>query len=412
VDRIVVVGGSLAGVEAAAALRREGFGGRLTVVGDEAGSPYERYPLSKAYLIEHLGPGDLALPVGLGADVDYRDATEAVGLDLSASCVVLGGGGRLPFDGLVIATGARPRRVPWAAGLSGVSSYRTQAEASVVRAALDDVPASVVVVGGGLIGSEIASAVTQLGLAVTIVDRSPLPLARSLGPVLAAHLVARHRASGVRVLTGTSVVATRVESGHIRGLLLDNGRILPADLVVVATGTVPNVDWLRSSGVDVDGGVRCGPTLHVAGSTTVVGAGDVVRTSYPLLGSETHRVEHWRHAMGQARCAAENLLAGPRRARPFDETPTYSTTIQGLAVRVAGFPQCGDESVVVRGSTETDSFVVAVGRRRRLVAMMTVNATAGEEAACRELVEASARTYVDLREVSGQDAPLAPTSVT
>jgi NADPH-dependent 2,4-dienoyl-CoA reductase/sulfur reductase-like enzyme len=256
----------------------------------------------------------------------------------------------------------------------------------------------VAVVGGGLIGSEIASAVAASGLRVTIVDRSPLPLARTVGDAVAAHLLARHEARGVRVLPRTNVVAARTEGGRVRGLQLDSGELLQADLVIVAAGTVPNVDWLGSSGLDIHNGVRCTPTLFASGSLSIVAAGDVARTSYPLLDSETARVEHWRNAMEQGRRAAANLLLGPQDAVPFEGTPRYSTTIQGQAIRVVGFPQLGDESAIVWGAT-VDSFVVAVGRRRRLVGMLVVNAGDREIAWYTGLVEASARGFVDIRDL-------------
>ncbi len=394
-----MVGGSLAGVEAAVALREAGYGGHLTVVGEEPGAPYERYPLSKAFLTENLDPAEVTLPAPLATDVDYRSATKAVDLDPRKRRVTLRGGKPLPYDGLVIATGARPRLVSWAGGIRGISYYRTLAEATTVREALAEAPTSVAVVGGGLIGSEIASAVAASGIKVTIVDRSPHPLARTVGDKVARYLVAHHDAHGVRVLAGTNAVAAKTKAGHVRGLQLDSGELLRADLVIVAAGTVPNTNWLGSSGLDVHDGVRCTPTLHAAESRTIVAAGDVARTPYPLLDSETARVEHWRSAMEQARHAARSLLVGHQDAPPYEGTPRFSTRIQGLAIRVVGFPQTGDECTVVWGATGANSFVAAFGRRHRLVGMLAVNAGDREISTYTALVEASARGFVDVRDL-------------
>ena len=395
-----MVGGSLAGVEAAVTLRGEGYGGHLTVVGKEPGTPYERYPLSKAFLTENLDATDIALPATLDTDVDHRPAAEAVDLDPRNRRVTLRGGERLPFDGLVIATGARPRLVPWASGIRGISYYRTLAEATAVRDALAEAPSSVAVVGGGLIGSEVASAVAAAGLRVTIVDRSPLPLARTVGDVVARYLAARHDAHGVRVLTRTNVVAARASDGCVRGLRLDNGEVLRADLVIVAAGTLPNTDWLGSSGLDVRDGVRCTPTLHARGSCRIVAAGDVARASYPLLDSGPARVEHWRSAMDQGRHAARSLLVGEQDALPFEGTPRYSTRIHGVAIRVVGFPQVGDECTVARGASGEDSFVAAFARRHRLVGIVAVETGDGEVAAYTALVEASGREFVEVRDLA------------
>ncbi|MDQ4039823.1 MAG: FAD-dependent oxidoreductase [Actinomycetota bacterium] len=390
-ERIVVVGGSLAGVEAAAALRRDGYAGLLTVIAEEHHEPYERYPLSKDFLTKGLDASEIGLDAVLCSDVEMLAEQEAVNLDCRDRYVTLRGWARLPFDGLVIATGSRPRRLPWTRDLAGVYYFRTLDDALLVRAALDTRPEHVVVVGGGLIGSEVVSAVTARGLAVTLVDMSQAPLERTVGPVVAAHLLEAHVAHGVHILTGTKISDASTEGEQVREIELESGECLAADLVIVAAGTIPNVEWLRSSGLHLEDGVLCDATLHAVGATDIVAAGDVARTSYALLDGEAVRVEHWRNAIEQGRRAASNLLRGPRASQPFDATPCYGTSIQGNYVRVAGLPQYGDETVIAWGSISSSRYVAAVGRRGCLVGTLAVNTPDEVTAHYTALVEASAR---------------------
>ena len=165
-----------------------------------------------------------------------------------------------------------------------------------------------------------------------------------------------------------------VRSGAVAGVVLEDGRRLPADVVMMATGTTPNVEWLQGSGLDVSGGLSCGPTLHARGSDRVVGAGDVVRAPQELLGGESSRVEHWASTLDHADLAAANLLAGPGEARPLTDLPTFGTTIHGARIRAVGFPQFADRSRVVWGSMETGRALVALGRGEQLVALVSLDA--------------------------------------
>ena len=372
--RIIVVGGSLAGHEAAQCLRSLGYGGQLAVVGAEIHRPYDRYPLSKAYLADELERAGLDIePEDL--DVDWCLGKPATGLDLAGRYVTIDGADRAPFDGLVVATGSRPR-VPFPLRLddTGVFVLRTVEHGTALRAALAGPPCRVVIVGGGLIGAEVASVARTAGHVATLVDSSPTPTSRALGHQVARHLCAVHIERGVRLVPNARVSALDVHAGRVRGVQLHNGEGIEAEVVVIATGTRPNIEWLRTSGLAISDGLLCRDTLHAIGSEVVVGAGDVVQAPHPALDGESVRLEHWASTRHQAMIAARNLLSGPSLARPQSELPTFGTTIHGVKIRVWGFPSHAESSRVVWGSLRDSEAIVAMHRRGRLVAAVAVNA--------------------------------------
>jgi 3-phenylpropionate/trans-cinnamate dioxygenase ferredoxin reductase component len=370
--RIVIVGGSLAGHRAAQALRDLGYDGEVTVIGSECHRPYDRFPLSKAFLTRHTDRAGLELDGG-SSEVVWRLGATATKLDLVGRQVILGDRTALGFDGLVVASGARPRDVELVERVRGAFVLRTVEDAEELRSVLESRARRVVVVGGGLIGAEVAATAAAGGHHTTMIDPSDLPTARAVGGPVAEHLQRLHRAAGVHVLRRTRVRELDVRSGAIAGVVLEGGCRLPADVVVMATGTTPNVEWLQGSGLDVSGGLRCGPTLHAQGSDRVVGAGDVVRAPQELLGGESSRVEHWASTLGHADLAAANLLVGPGEARTLTDLPTFGTTIHGARIRAVGFPQFADRSLVVWGSMETGRALVALARGEQLVALVSLD---------------------------------------
>jgi len=371
--RIVVVGGSLAGHRAALALRGLGFDGQLTVIGSESHRPYDRFPLSKAFLTRLMDRAGLSID-GAPADVVWRLGETATGLDLAGRQVILGDRTALRFDGLVVASGARARDVALVEPVRGAFVLRTVDDADGFRDLLESGTRRVVVVGGGLIGAEVAADAVARGHHTTMIDPSDLPTARAVGRPVAEHLQRLHRAAGVHVLSRTRTRGLDVRAGAVTGVVLEDGSRLPADVVMMATGTTPNVEWLEGSGLPVSGGLECGPTLHARGSDCVVGVGDVVRAPQALLGGESPRVEHWASTVDHADLAAANLLAGPGEARPLTALPTFGTTIHGARIRAVGFPQVADHSRVVWGSVETGSALVAMGQGRQLVAVVSLDA--------------------------------------
>ncbi|WP_020579833.1 NAD(P)/FAD-dependent oxidoreductase [Actinopolymorpha alba] len=376
INRAVVVGGSLAGLRAAQTLRQEGFAGDLTVVSAESHLPYNRPPLSKSVL---NGDDDVALPGAGEVDCRWIRGRRAVRLATGAGpsagtgTVVLDDGTPLSFDGLVIATGARPRRFPAEqAPLEGVHVLRTIEDALALRASLDAGPDHVVVIGGGFVGGEVASTAREKGLAVTLIDAAPLPMVRALSAHAAGWLARHHKENGVELISGVRVTALEGER-RVSGVRLDDGRLIPASLVVAGLGVVPNTEWLDGSGIRVEGGVVTTATLFASGLPNVVAAGDVVRWPHELFGGELVRGEHWAIANDQAALAARNLLRGPAEAEPFTDVPSFSTYVHRARVQSAGLPHLADETRIVARSESDGSLAVALARAGVLVGAATIN---------------------------------------
>ena len=371
--RVVIVGGSLGGHHAAASLRGLGFDGAIVVVGGERHRPYDRFPLSKGFLTGETSRPELDV-AGDVPDVVWRLGARATGVDLAGRTVVVDGRERVDFDGLVVASGARPRDMGSVTRARGAFVLRTVEDATSLRAALRGPSRRVVVVGGGLIGAEVAATAAEHHHHTTLVDPSDVPTGRTLGRAVAEHLLTLHRSAGIDVRSRTRVRELDATDRLVRGVILDDGTRLPADIVVMATGTQPNVEWLAGSGLRIAGGLDCRATLHAVGSDRVVGAGDVVRAPHPLLGGESARMQHWACARQQAALAAENLLAGPASARPLTELPEFGTTIHGARIRAVGFPQLADRGRVVWGAFEDGAAVVSLLRGPAVIAAVSVNA--------------------------------------
>jgi NADPH-dependent 2,4-dienoyl-CoA reductase/sulfur reductase-like enzyme len=325
--RVVVVGAGMAGLRSADAVRKSGFDGEITVVGAEPHMPYNRPPLSKDGIGAEFDAAQLPFRVARAAaeTIRWRLGEPAVAADLAARNVTLGDGTVLGWDGLVIATGVRSRRLALPGPLAGRHAIRTLDDLAELRKDLE-LARHVVVVGGGFIGCEVAAAARTRGLDVTVVEPEPLPMRRPLGDELAAELLRRHEGHGVRFRLGTAPVA--FEGGafdggdRVRAVTLTDGTTLDADLVVESVGSLPNTEWLGGNGLDLADGVACDERLRVlAGGTPelaarddVVAAGDVARYPHPLLFGASRRIEHWTVATDTAKYAAARLgrhLSGP-----------------------------------------------------------------------------------------------------
>lgn len=366
-DKIVVVGASLAGLRAVQALRREGFAGEVTLIGAEPHDPYNRPPLSKSVL---RGDDDVALPGAEELDGSWLRGRTAVRLDTADRVVVVDDGTAVPYDGLVIATGARPRRL--AEHPAGVHTLRTLEDALALRAALAERQRRVVVIGGGFIGGEVASTARSLGHEVTVVDSSAHPMLAALGADAARWLGAHHRRNGVDLVSGVRVTGFH-DTSQLAGVRLGDGEVIPADLVVAGMGVVPNTEWLDGSSLTVENGVVCEPTLHARGADDIVAAGDVARWPHQLYGNTLVRVEHWANANEQGAVAALNLLAGPEHATPFADVPSFATNVHGARIQIAGLPHLAEEAKLVTGAFEDDKFSVGFTTNGVLVGAVAVN---------------------------------------
>jgi NADPH-dependent 2,4-dienoyl-CoA reductase/sulfur reductase-like enzyme len=359
VRTVAVVGASLAGLSAARSLRKQGYDGRLVLIGDELHRPYDRPPLSKAFLAGTLDEAALALETDeedLGAE--WLLGVRATGLDHTERAVRLADGRQVRADGVVIATGAAARILPGSEGLAGVHTLRTLDDARALRDELAG-GGRLVVIGGGFIGAEVASTAYALGLEVTVVEAAPTPLAGPLGETMGAIVSALHADHGVGLLCGVGVKGLSGET-RVEAVLLEDGRSIPADLVVVGVGARPCVEWLEGSGVVLDNGVKCGSDgrTSLAG---VVAVGDCANWYEPRAGLH-RRVEHWTGARERPDAAVATLLAGGA-VEPGVPRPPYFWSYQyGVTIQFAGHAADAD-SVTIEAGAADDRDVLAVYRR-------------------------------------------------
>lgn len=370
-----MVGSGLAGLRTIEGLRRLGFAGTITWIGEEHELPYDRPPLSKQYLAGEWDDAKITFREEAGYEalrVDRRFGQRAVALHTAEREVLLESGRVVPFDALVIATGARVRRLPEGEALAGVHSLRTRRDAVALRAALCDAyegrPPKVVLVGAGFIGLEVAATCRARGLEVTVLEALPRPLAHLIGYEAAGYVVGLHEAHGVAILGGANVAALDGED-RVRAVRLVDGRSIAADVVVVGIGVIPNVDWLRSSGLELDRGVLVDAHLR----TNVPGIyaiGDVAQYPEPFLGQRVI-VEHWTNAVDQATHVVSSILGkspGPYASVPYFWSEQYDQKIQ-----FAGRARPTDTFHLVDGSFEEGRWIAHYGREGRLVAALAVN---------------------------------------
>ncbi|MGP4083803.1 NAD(P)/FAD-dependent oxidoreductase [Streptomyces sp. KR55] len=356
---VAVVGASLAGLSAARSLRKRGHDGRLVLIGDELHRPYDRPPLSKEFLSGTLGEAELALETDdEDLQAEWLLGVRATGLDHTERAVRLADGREVHADGFVIATGAAARSLPGSEGLAGVHTLRTLDDARALRDELAR-GGRLVVIGGGFIGAEVASTAYALGLEVTVVEAAPTPLAGPLGETMGAIVSALHADHGVRLLCGVGVKGLSGET-RVDAVLLEDGRSIPADIVVVGVGARPCVEWLEGSGIVLDNGVKCGADgrTSLAG---VVAVGDCANWYDPRAGLH-RRVEHWTGARERPDAAVATLLAGGAVEPGVPRPPYFWSDQYGVKIQFAGHA-AGADSVTIEAGAADDHDVLAVYRR-------------------------------------------------
>jgi 3-phenylpropionate/trans-cinnamate dioxygenase ferredoxin reductase component len=368
-NRIAVVGASLGGLRAVEALRREGFTGEISLIGEEPHfPPYDRPPMSKE-LLKGLWEDERArLKVADSFEAKLVLGRRAESVDLASGEVALDDGSRVGFDGLVVATGATCRMLPGGDEMAGVHVLRTYEHCVALRKALAEKP-RVVVIGAGFIGAEVAATCRILGLDVTVVEFLAWPMERVLGTAMGKWAVELHEGHGAKMLMSTAVKGL-VGTDKVEGVELADGTVLPADLVVVAIGVFPETRWLEGSGLTLDNGVVCDETLRAVGAENVVAIGDVCRWPNRAF-DRLMRVEHWTNAIEQADHAAKTLLGGPELAQPFSSVPYVWSDQYDKKLQYVGI--VGEFVGVLEGAVDEGRFVAAFGLDGILVGALCVN---------------------------------------
>lgn len=369
--RVVVVGGSAAGLGTAESLRRLGFDGEVTVVADETGDPYDRPPLSKKILAGQWSPDRAVLRTIAqieDLDIKWLGGRRAVGVDVAERMVAVEGGAELGYDELVIATGLRARRP---AGLAGARAgqlhvLRTLDDAVRLKEALHE-RTSVAVVGAGFIGTEVAATAAELGHRVELIDPVRHPLGTVVGPEVGIFLAGIHQSKGVNVRCGVSVLDIEETADGLKRIQLTDGSVVEARVVVLALGSTPTTDWLAGSRLDLSDGVICDARLVAAPGVSAVG--DVASPWRAELGRHT-RVEHRLTATEQAMFAAQRLVNGDGGG--FSATPYFWSDQHGLRIQGHGWLRADDVAHVVDGSVTDGRFVVAHSRGGRVVGVLGV----------------------------------------
>jgi 3-phenylpropionate/trans-cinnamate dioxygenase ferredoxin reductase subunit len=381
---IVIVGAGHAGVQAAASLREEGFAGPITLLSNEPDFPYQRPPLSKAFLKGQMELAGLPLRGEKFFDeqrIDLRLGVAATRIDRAGRKVDLGGGAAAPYDHLILAAGARARvlRAP-GLDLEGVFALRTIRDAAAIKEALG--PAKrVVVIGAGFIGLEIAATALGLGGEVTIVEIADRPMGRAISPAMSAFFLDAHRAFGAKFELGLGVSGLRGQSGGLTEVELSDGRHLPADVAIVGVGVTAEDALALEAGLEcADGAVV---DVHLVSSDPAISAiGDCARFPYVRL-AQALRLESVQNATDQAKHVARRLAG---KIEPYHALPWFWSDQGDLKLQIAGLAH-GVDQWVTRGRPESRAFAIFGFRGGALEVVETVN-RGGDHMAARRILAA------------------------
>ncbi|TPJ59237.1 FAD-dependent oxidoreductase [Mesorhizobium sp. B2-7-1] len=366
---VVIVGAGHAGVQAAASLREEGYEGPVVLIGDEKELPYHKPPLSKTFIKDaEAKPQPLrGEAFYTGNTIDYRPGVRIERIDARASQLNVAGGGTLRFDRLILATGSRPRLLKLdGAGLAGVVSLRSLADARLIRE-LSAQTEDVVILGGGFIGLEIAATLRAAGRNVTVVEAVDRLLGRAVAPVIASHVRQRLEATGVRILTGTTVARLEGEGGRVSAAITSGGERLPAQMVIIGIGVVPNVELAEAAGLATGNGIRV--DQHMRSSVPeILAIGDAAAYRHWFTGGDV-RLESVQNATDQARLAARTILG---HVEPFSAVPWFWSDIGDMKLQMVGLTQGGDSHVVL-GDLADNRFSIYHYAGDRLLGIESVN---------------------------------------
>ncbi|MEZ5755508.1 MAG: FAD-dependent oxidoreductase [Paracoccaceae bacterium] len=397
--RVTIIGASLAGLRSAEAVLAALPQARITLIGAEPHLPYNRPPLSKdglsALVAAGGDPTDMkAVFCGLtlrhrlpeGA-VDWRLGLRATAVDAARQHVLLSDGTTLGHDWLIAATGLRPRRLPFEGADDRRHVLRSFDDATRLAAALRP-GVKLAIIGAGLIGCEMAGTTAALGCKVTLIEPQCQPMLAVLGPRVAAAMAQLHRARGVDLRCGLSVAGLLPD-----GLRLSDDSRVEADVILESAGSLPNVDWLSGTGIDLSDGILCDNTLSAIGNDRILAVGDVARFPNPLFGGSPRRVEHWGMAGLTARRAAETIAAREAGRAPgttFAPLPGFWSDQHGLRLQGFGIPTIADETRLIEGDLAmpgTTPCIVEYRRDGRAVAVLGIAAPPAAMAAHRARLE-------------------------
>ncbi len=382
---IVVIGAGQAGFQVAASLRDNGYGGPIRIVGDEDGLPYQRPPLSKAYL---TGQSDRTA-LELRPEKFFAQASisllhgRAMSIDRAARRVRLVDGAELAYDHLVLATGARNRPLPVPGhDLAGVYQLRTAADGDTFRAAL---PAMrrIVIVGAGFNGLEIAALTASRGIDTTVVEATGRPMSRALSPVMSEFFREAHARAGVRLIFDAVVTTIRGADGRVNGVETANGDELPADAVLVGVGILANDELAAAAGLETSGGIVVDDLLRTA-DPAISAIGDCAVFRLPFGDGARGRLESVQNAVDQGRCVAARLTG---KAQPYNAVPWFWSDQGPYKLQIAGLA-CPHETAVVRGDPASGAFSVFCFRGGRLAGVESVNKP-GDHMLARRLIAAA-----------------------
>ncbi|WP_378945913.1 NAD(P)/FAD-dependent oxidoreductase [Mesorhizobium sp. ANAO-SY3R2] len=366
---VVIVGAGHAGVQAAASLREEGYDGPVILLGDEKELPYHKPPLSKTFIKDVA-----AQPQPLrgetfytGHSIDFRPGSLVESIDVPARRLALAGGEDLAYDHLILATGSRPRILPLpGTDLAGVLSLRSVADARAIRehsAGCEDV----VVIGGGFIGLEIAATLAAGGRRVTVVEALDRLLGRAVAPLIAEHVRKRLEASGIRILLKTTIERIEGDNGHVSGALTSAGERLPAKMVIIGIGVVPNVELAQAADLAIANGIRVDQQMR-SSAAEIFAIGDNASYRHWQTGGDV-RLESVQNATDQAKLAARTIVG---RGSDYGAVPWFWSDIGDMKLQMVGLT-AGSDRQMLSGDPADNRFSVYHFIGERLVAIESVN---------------------------------------
>ena len=391
-SRIVVIGGGQAGAQALQSLRQSGYAGALTLVGDEPALPYQRPPLSKAYMKGEMTEERLYFrpaPWYQDQDIEVILSTPAKSIDRANRTVELAHGGHLDYDALIIATGSRPRVLPVkGATLHGVHDLRDLSDVERIRPNMI-AGRKMVIVGAGYIGLEAAAVARQMGLDVTVLEMAPRVLARVTSPVMSEFFETEHRAQGVQILTGARLDHLDGDGDTVTAAILADGTRVDADIVLVGIGILPNEELAKDAGIACNNGILVDRDARTS-DPRVFAAGDCA--SRPLVHyGRSGRLESVHNAIEQGKLAAAAILGKPR---PAEDCPWFWSDQYDLKLQIAGLSQDYDE-IVVRGDPKDRKFAAFYLRNGTLIAVDAINSPP-EFLASKKLIMSGAKLAPDM----------------